>query len=325
MFGLFGGPAFDPKKIADLSGKVIIITGANGGLGYETLLHLAPHHPSKIYLCARSRAKYDTAMKGITATVPHAASFVKYLELDLASLASVKAAAQTFRAENDRLDILMNNAGVMAQPLGLTKDGYEIQFGTNHIGHFFFTAQLLPLLRSTAVKPHSDVRIVNLTSEGHKLAPRDVGFVPDACETDMKDYSTWTRYGQSKLANILFTNELARRYPEITSVAIHPGGVATNLSNSFMGEHPWLTVMAKPFLRFFMTQSSEGALNQTWASVAPVKGKEGSGGGTEKEVEQGRYYVPVAKLGAASKFAGDKELSGRLWEWTERELERHGY
>lgn len=155
MFGLFEGAApFDPKNISDLTGKVIIITGANGGLGYESLLHLAPHHPSKIYLCARTQAKYDAAMKGITATIPNAADFIHYLELDLTSFASIKSAAQTFTSSNNRLDILMNNAGIMAQPAGLTKDGYEIQFGTNHMGHFLLTKLLLPTLQSTASTPN---------------------------------------------------------------------------------------------------------------------------------------------------------------------------
>lgn len=325
MFGLFGSPPFDPKNIPELSGKVIIITGANGGLGYESLLHLAPHHPSKIYLCARSQAKYDAAMKAISAAVPNASDLVKYLELDLTSLASVKAAVQMFLKENDRLDILMNNAGIMAQPPALTKEGYEIQFGTNHMGHFLFTKELLPILQSTAAEPGSDVRIINLSSDGHKLAPRDVGFAPEACTTDMKEYSTWTRYGQSKLANILFTNELAKKYPAITSLAIHPGVVVTNLLNSFMGEHSFLTLPIGPGFRLFGMAPSQGALNQTWASVAPIKGKPGLGGGSAKEVEQGKYYVPVANLGASSAFAKDEQLSKKLWDWSEKELEKQGY
>lgn len=326
MFGIFGGPAFDPEQIPDLSGKIIIITGANGGLGYESLLHLAPHHPSKIYLCARSRAKYDTAMKGIVAAVADAAGFVKYLELDLASFESVRTAAQTFLSESDRLDILMNNAGIMAQPAGLTKEGYEIQFGTNHLGHFLFTKELLSVLQSTAAKnPQSGVRIVNLSSEAHKFAPRSSGFVPEACITDMSEYNTWTRYGQTKLANILFTNQLVVRYPDITSVAVHPGSVATNLAEPFMEQHRYLTMLLWPVLKRLITQASDGALNQTWASVAPVKGKAGVGDGAIMEIEQGQYYVPVGKLGSPNNFAKDQELSKKLWEWSEKELEKHGY
>ena len=119
--------------VPSLNGRVIIITGANGGLGYETLIHLARYSPSKLVLCARSKEKYDHALEGIAIAVPEAVHFVQYLELDLASLASVQEAAKAFITNNDRLDILMNNAGIMAQPAALTKDGFEIQFGTNHM------------------------------------------------------------------------------------------------------------------------------------------------------------------------------------------------
>ena len=131
---MFFSQAYNPETdIPDLLGRIIIITGANGGLGYESLLHLARHSPSKIYLCARSQAKYESAMKAILQAVPEARAWVHYLELDLASLASVKKAAETFLASNDRLDILMCNAGIMAQPAALTEDEFEIQFGTNHV------------------------------------------------------------------------------------------------------------------------------------------------------------------------------------------------
>ena len=326
MFGFFGGPTFDPvNDIADLSGKVIIITGANGGLGYESLIHLAKHKPGAIYLCARSKEKYDAAMEGITAQVPDAPKFVKYLELDLTSLSSVASAASTFLAANSRLDILMNNAGIMATPPALTKEGYEIQFGTNHVGHALLTKKLMPLLQKTAAAPGSDVRIVNVTSEGHKLAPNPTGFVPEVCTTDMSTYSTWSRYGQSKLANNLFTTGLAKRYPQITSVVIHPGEVQTNLMTAFTNEHPWLKVLINPLFVLLTTAPTEGALNQTWASVAPVVGKSGTGKEGVKPVRQGGYYVPVTKDGNASSFARDEKLAEKLWEWTEAELAKQGY
>ena len=130
---LLPGPYSPDTCVPSLNGKVIIITGANGGLGYETIIHLARHSPSKLVLCARSKEKYDHALKGILVAVPEAVQFVQYLELDLASLPSVQEAAKAFIDNNDRLDILMNNAGIMAQPAALTKDGFEIQFGTNHM------------------------------------------------------------------------------------------------------------------------------------------------------------------------------------------------
>jgi len=146
----------------------------------------------------------------------------------------------------------------------------------------------------------------------------------------MASYSTWTRYGQSKLANILFTTELARRYPDITSVAIHPGGVATNLINPFLKEHPYLTMMAMPFWKAFATGASQGAWNQTWAATAPVVGKswtnlKTSGGKKVQEVRSGAYYTPVTKEGGQTGLARDPELAGKLWEWTETQLKERGY
>ena len=325
MFGFSSAPFKPEKDIPSLAGKVLVITGANAGLGYESLIHLAKHNPDKIYLCARSKAKYDAAMKGITAAVPNATSIVKYLELDLTSLSSVAAAADNFSAENSRLDILMNNAGIMAQPPALTKEGYEIQFGTNHVGHALLTKKLLPVLQKTASEPNADVRIVNLTSEGHKFAPKPTGFIPKTCTTDMASYNTFTRYGQSKLANILFTNELVRRYPAITSVSIHPGVVATGLPDSFQKAHPWLSVALGPVRKMVEMAPSVGAYNQTWACVAPVEGKTGTAKDGLKPVKQGEYYVPVTKEGSATKFAKDGELARQLWEWTEGELKKHGY
>jgi NAD(P)-dependent dehydrogenase (short-subunit alcohol dehydrogenase family) len=326
MFGLFSTPFSPEKDIPSLAGKVLIITGANAGLGYESLIHLAKHNPDKIYLCARSKAKYDAAMKGITAAVPNAASFVKYLELDLTSLSSIAAAADAFSAENSRLNILMNNAGIMAQPPALTKEGYEIQFGTNHIGHHLLTKKLLPILEKTAAaEPNADVRIINLTSEGHKFAPKPTGFIPETCTTDMASYNTFTRYGQSKLANILFTNELAHRYPAITSVSIHPGGVMTGLAGPFVDAHPWLSFFFMPLWKLVAMKPTVGAYNQTWASVAPVEGKAGTGMEGVRSVKPGGYYVPVAKEGGSSSQAKDGEVAKKLWEWTEAELKKHGY
>ena len=325
MGGWLSTVAFTPEKqIPDLSGKVILITGANGGLGYESLIHIAPHNPSKIYLCARSKEKYETAMKGINERIPGHTDSIKYLELDLTSLASVKKAAEMFLAENERLDILMNNAGIMASPPGLTKEGYEIQFGTNHVGHFLLTKELMPILKKTAASSADPVRIINVSSEGHKLA-RGKGFNPDQVVTDMKDYSTWTRYGQSKLANILFTTELHRREPEITSIVIHPGGVTTNLTQTIKADHPWFFAVGNPVFQLLGTQPAQGAYNQTWAATAPVKGKKGSKVEGTTEVEGGKYYVPVTKMSPGTAFARNSELAGQLWKWSEEQMEKHGY
>lgn len=192
------------------------------------------------------------------------------------------------------------------------------------------TKLLLPILTHTACEPNSDVRIINLTSDVHALAPRPAGFLPADCLTDMFTYSTWTRYGQSKLANLLFTTELARRYPAITSTAIHPGGVATNLLTPFLEAHPYLTMPALPLWKVFATGASQGAWGQTWAATAPVEGKawthrETRGRRDVVPVKSGAYYTPVAREGGQTKLAGDAELAGRLWTWTEEQLRIRGY
>ena len=233
----------------------------NNGLGLETCRQLAKHNPH-IYLAARTPSKAESAIADIKATVPNAN--VTFLELDLASLDSVKKAADTFNAKADRLDVLINNAGVMALPASTTKDGYEIQFGTNHIGHFFFTKLIMPTLQRTA-EGNSDVRIVNLSSEGHRLPPKGGLALKDA-HSDMASYSTWVRYGQSKLANILFTRELARRYPAIKSFAVHPGGIETGLSQGFEKEHPYFAAFARPIAAVFLTTVQQGALTQIYST-----------------------------------------------------------
>ena len=189
---------------------------------------------------------------------------ITFLELDLASLESVKKAADTFNAKSDKLDVLVNNAGVMALPASTTKEGYEIQFGTNHIGHFFFTKLLMPTLQRTA-EGKGDVRIVNLSSEGHRLPPKG-GLVLKDARSNMASYNTWVRYGQSKLANILFTRELSRRYPAIKSVVLHPGGIDTGLSLGFQEANPRFAAFARPIAALFLTTVQQGALTQLFGT-----------------------------------------------------------
>ncbi|EXJ76001.1 uncharacterized protein A1O5_00509 [Cladophialophora psammophila CBS 110553] len=304
---------FDPDKhIQDLGGKVIVVTGGNSGCGKETVLQLAKHHPQRIYLAARSEAKYDNAMKDISAAAPHAN--VRFLQLDLSSLASVKSAADQIHSENDRLDILVNNAGIMAHPHGLTQDGYEIEFGTNHVGHALLTRLVLPLMQATASKPGSDVRIVNVSSAAHQMAP-GAGIVFAQLKTPMDSFNPARLYGQSKLANVLHARELARRYPEILSTSIHPGRVETNLTNVMLDQNSFFG----RFQKFFDYMAGalpvqQGTLTQLWAATW-----------TRQEVKNGAYYVPVGKESLGSKKSRDTELAKKLWEWTESELAAKGY
>lgn len=331
MFGF--GPSFNPEKdIPDQSGKVILITGGtkklplnsipylthantiylltgNSGLGAESVKQFAAHNPSEIYLAARTASTAESTIKAVKTLYPNAT--ITFLPLDLSSLESVKKAADTFNASSKRLDILLNNAGIMATPAGLTKEGYEIQFGTNHVGHALLTKLLLPTLERTAAKPNSDVRIINLSSSGERAAPRG-GLVLEDAKTPMDSYLTMTRYGQSKLANILFTKELAKRYPSIKSVAVHPGLVNTDLGRGLKANWPILTLPVNILAPLVGASVATGSLNQLWAA-------------TSKDAKTGAFYYPVAKETAGSSYAQDGKLAERLWEWTEEELKKHGY
>lgn len=300
---------------------MILVTGANVGLGRESLHQLAKHNPKTIYLAARSKAKADEAIKEINASFPDPSkSTVKFLELDLTSFDSVKTAARTFTQSEDRLDILMNNAGIMACPEGLTKEGYEIQFGTNHVGHALLTKLLLPTLQKTAkTAPTGSVRIVNLSSAGEMFAPKPEGIKFDQLKTPSSGIGTWARYGQSKLANVIFAKALAKRYPDIVSVSIHPGGVQTELTRGPLASYgSWLSWPSKIIGAIFLKTVYQGALNQTWAAVAPLAKAQGDGG-----VTNGTFYHPVGIAGKDSALAKDEQgkLADALWDWTEKELE----
>ncbi|KAL8992374.1 MAG: hypothetical protein Q9169_007150 [Polycauliona sp. 2 TL-2023] len=309
MFGgMFGGKKFNAEKdIPNLSGKVIIVTGGNNGLGKEAVLQLAKHSPARIFLAARTPSKAEAAIEEIKKAVPSAT--ITNLKLDLCSFKSISAAAQEFKSQSSRLDILMNNAGIMATPLAETEEGYESQFGTNHMGHALFTKLLMPTLLKTAEEEGSDVRIVNLSSEGHNLAPGPRGILFD--EAELKKQGPWTRYGQSKLANILYTKELASQYPSITSVAIHPGVVMTDL---YAPTNMLMKYAVKLLGPLMLADVPTGTLNQLWAAT-----------GKKTEMVSGTYYTPVGVSSKGSKYAQNTDLAQELWVWTEQELASKGY
>lgn len=310
MFGFFEGVTFDPlHDIPDLSGRVALVTGGNTGLGKETLLQLAKHNPSRLYLAARTPSKAEAAIRDIKAVVPDAN--ITFLQLDLASLKSVKEASDTLLASPDRLDLLINNAGIMAQAKGLASDGYEVQFGTNHVGHALLTKRLLPILQKTSQQPGSDVRVVSLSSAGHKSATQG-GIAFPAATTSMADYSTFARYSQSKAANILFASELARRHPGITSVSCHPGVIDTELSTAYRSSNGWKGVAFGAVLVLIGKSLSEGAKNQLWCA-------------TGRGVVSGRFYFPIGAVHAGRGFPDDRALGKQLWGWTEDELVKKGY
>ncbi|KAK1724815.1 hypothetical protein CaCOL14_001938 [Colletotrichum acutatum] len=302
---------FSPEKdIPDLAGKVIIVTGGSSGLGKESVIQLAKHNPAAIYLTARTEARGNAAIKEVEQAVPAAKNKIKYLELDLGSFASIKKSTDTFLTSSDRLDILMNNAGLMATPPGLTKDGYEVQFGSNYMGPALFTKLLLPILNKTAEQPGSDVRVVNLSSELFKQAPSE-GILLSKCKTPLDDISSLTRYGQSKLADYYHTRTLSQLYPSIKFVAVHPGVVNTGLFDDFRKRRPWVGGMISVLGSIFLTDVHAGARAQLWASTA-----------ASANVKSGGFYNPKFKEYKEANLYDDKAAQ-ELWDWTEKELEGH--
>jgi len=303
---------FDPaRSISNFSSKVVIVTGGNAGVGKESVLQFAKHHPKKLYLCARSQEKFDAAVADIRTSVPDAR--IQFLQLDLASLASVAAAAQKIIAENDRLDILMNNAGIMCAPHGVTAEGYEVHFGTNHMGHALLTRLLLPLLAKTSELPDADVRIVNVSSVGHSLASKGIPF--DSLKNANESKHSLQLYGVSKLANILHAKQVAKLYPGILTTSAHPGRTETNLASDYKEAGSWTAKFFGLSDRLVRPLTArEGALCQLWSALWP-----------RDEIENGGFFSPVGQPGGGSAKSNDMKLADDLWKWQEIEFKTLGY
>lgn len=327
LYGLlFGGVSFTQEKdIPDQSEKVIFITGGTRGIGYQTALALAKKSPAHIYISARNQKTADKALADIKSEVPSAK--VSFLPCDLADLESVQACAREFLGREKRLDLLFLNAGIMVAPAGKTKQGYEIQFGTNHIGHFLLTKLLLSTLEQTASLPGTDVRIVSVSSIAHYFAPCP-GIVFSELKTEMSSWLSMRRYGQSKLANILFAKYLSKQLKDkdskILAVSIHPGVVDTGLYE-YMEKLPVLSLALKIArkMMIFLMNAKEGANTQLWAATAPratEKDSKSCCSNSNGKVVNGEFYTPIGAAGQAGKLTFDEGLAKKLWEWTEEEV-----
>ena len=225
--------------MADQAGRLALVTGANTGIGYEAALQLA-HKGARVLLGCRDEQRAQQAIERIQAEAPKGS--VEWLPLDLADLASVAAAAAQLRAAHQQLDLLICNAGVMVPPAGRTADGFELQFGINHLGHFALVLQVLPLLQAATA-----ARVVAVSS-GAALFGR---MVFDDLNFERRGYQPWAAYGQSKLANLLFIQALARRLKRtgssVVACAAHPGVTATELqrhSPNMQNMPAWLAMPA---------------------------------------------------------------------------------
>ena len=278
-----------------LAGKVALVTGGNSGIGLETARGLAALG-ARVIIAARDRAKGLAAVEDVKQSTGNAD--VELMMLDLADLASVRSAAATFRASHAALHILVNNAGLVLNERRVTKDGFEATFGTNHLGHFLLTRELLGLLKASA-----PARIVNLSSDAHRQSK---GLDFSDLMRERKAYSTIESYGDSKLANVLFTLELARRLEGtgVTAYAVHPGVVATSFGRDgdISGWMEWIGRLIAPFL----LTPAKGALTSLYCATAP-----------ELATVSGRYYAKSREKEPSS-YGKDAVSAQKLWEISEQ-------
>ena len=289
----------------DLTGKICVITGASAGLGRESARALAKTG-AHVILAARNRAALADTEAWIRAEVPDAV--ISTVELDLTSLAAIRSAAKAIDAIAPAIHVLMNNAGVMFTPFGRTTDGFEMQFGTNHLGHFELTRLLEPQLAMAG-----GARIVNLSSDGHRLADVDL----DDPNWQHREYDKFAAYGASKTANILHAVELDRRLRDraIRAYAVHPGVVATSLARH-MSRDDFTTLtefvpsdpgQEKVDVRRDFTMPEHGAATQVWAAVG------------DDLADTGSVYLADCRIQHdMAPYAMDEAHARRLWEISER-------
>ncbi len=288
---------WNTKNIPSQKGRVAIVTGSSSGIGYETARVLANKQAS-VVIAVRNLDKGNKALAKILQQNKDAD--VKVMELDLANLASVKNFAENFQKNYLRLDLLINNAGVMIPPYSKTTDGFELQFGTNHLGHFALTGQLLQFLIGT-----EGSRIVNLSSSGHIMGKIDF----DDLNWEKRSYAKWKAYGDSKLANLYFTYELDRKLKDngidILVTASHPGWTATELQRT--------TGVVEYLSGIFAQDITMGALPTLRAAIeADLKGGEFFGPNGFMTM---RGYPIKAETNELSK---DKAIAKKLWVVSEK-------
>ncbi|KAK0611004.1 dehydrogenase with different specificitie [Immersiella caudata] len=307
-------PRGPPTDTQPLTGQVILITGATSGLGRASALALARLSPAHIYISGRRASAADAVIAEIS-TLTSGAVRATFLPIDLADLASVVSAAETVLARETKLDVLLANAGIAAAPPARTKDGYEVHFGTNHVGHALLATKLMPLLEAC------NGRVVSVSSFAFRAAfwgiPLEAKGIKCKGKGDgtgwgagIGDYFVlwrWLRYAESKLANVVYARELAKRHPGVVSVSVCPGFVETEILSSMRFCDQWLTRAMGLFAGGGMVSTEEGALNQIW--VATVD---------KDELTNGAVYDPVGVMlvGAAQ----DPALGEQLWEWTDKEI-----
>ncbi|KAH9169645.1 NAD(P)-binding protein [Lactarius sanguifluus] len=296
-------PTWGVDDIPDLTGKVILVTGGNTGIGKETIKHLLAHN-AKVYLAARSAQKADEAIAELKNETGKQAIF---LQLDLSDIPAVRKSAQEFLSKESQLHVLINNAGVMMSPKEqVTVQKYDLQFGTNVIGHWLLTELLLPaLFAATDASPsHEKARVVTVSSIVNYLTT-GLDFDAFADGPTRTQYDELELYKKSKFGNIVVARELARRYGDkIVSTSLNPGNIRTDLLRHQPG---WRAI-----IYYLLYPVSYGALTQLYCATAPAAAD-----------ANGKFFIPWARLGEPNKATLEPRVGERLWSWLENETKKH--
>ncbi len=300
--------ALEVAKGVSLAGKTAIVTGGASGLGLETSRALASVG-ALLTLAVRNLEQGRAAAKALSAEFP--AAKISIALLDLSDLASVAKFAADWQAAGKPLDILINNAAIMACPLTRTAQGWEAQFATNHLGHFALATAVLPALQKAAAA-HGDARVVCLSSTGHKISGIDF----DDIHYERREYNKWKAYGQAKSANALFALGLHLKYggQGITANAVHPGGIMTGLQKFLpieeMRAMGWLKADDTPLDIF--KSPAQGASTSVWAATSPLL--KGRGGLYLEDCNQGQPAEPSNRASGFSPHIADAASALRLWD-----------
>lgn len=278
-----------------MQGKICLVTGANTGIGLETARALA-QQGARVFMTSRNAQKGHAAIEDVRRTVP--AADVELLDLDLSSLDSVRAAAEAFLAQSERLDVLVNNAGLILDERRTTAEGFEATFGINHLGHFLLTQLLLDALQSAAPS-----RVVNVSSEAHRMSP---GLNFSDLMTERRRYRGMAVYSDSKLANVLFSRELARRLEGtgVTAYAVHPGAVGTRFASD--GDvKGWFATLVKIGRPFLLTPAQGARTSVHCATCAGIESHSGA-------------YFARSRPRRTNAAGRDMAAAWQLWEVSER-------
>jgi NAD(P)-dependent dehydrogenase (short-subunit alcohol dehydrogenase family) len=287
---------------------------ATSGIGKATCEALVSHNPAQIFILSRNMDKGAMIIGKIQAASPN--NLMTFIPCDLSSFISIRKAVSDFAVLSSCLDLLICNSSICMVSPGLTADGYEMQFGVSHLGHALLVKLLLPSLLRTTRQPPEDVRIVLLTSSEHDWAPKEC-ITFNGLQTTQENLTCKQRYGQSKLASIIYAREMARWYPAIKTVAVSPGNVDTSIMYHWRRKYLRVdrlirlttTLLNKLYRRIGREAFTpeEGTRTSMWAATAPTAG-----------VANGAYYVRPGVVGQTSEAARDVGLGSEIWAWTQR-------